>query len=118
MRDTAKFCIAVVIALGASSSASADQCLQSAAHLQREVDGVIEEWVSSGPWRQESVDALRGRQPTPKSIASAAATGNATDFEEALDALDRARTAGNVGNVVACNQELANVRAELRRYGR
>lgn len=116
MRKLAKLYTVIVVALGASSLAYADPCQQSAAHLQHEVDGVIEEWVSSGPWRPESVDALRGRQPTPQSIAAAAA--NANDFEGVLDALDRARAAGSVGNAVACNQELANVRAELRRYGR
>jgi hypothetical protein len=117
MKKIVKFCAAVVIVLGASSSAYANPCLQSAAHLQREVDGAIDEWVGSGPWKRESIDALRGHQPTPYSLATAA-TGNAAGFEDALDALDRARAAGNAGDDGACARELAHARAELRRYGR
>lgn len=118
MRTSSIFCTAAaVVILGTSSLAQAGSCSQSAAHLQREVDATIEDWIRSGPWQNESIDALRGRQATPRSIASAT-TGNAAGFENALDALDRARAAGSKGDDLTCDRELVNVRAELRRYMR
>jgi len=79
------------------------------------MDTVIDEWAGSGPWAPESLDALRGHQPTPYTIAAAR---NASDFEQALDSLDLARAADRSDDVLACNKALASVRAELRRYGR
>ena len=118
MKTSSIICAAAaVVILGTSSSAKADSCSQSAAHLQREVDATIEDWIRSGPWETESINALRGRQTTPRSIA-AAATGNAAGFESALDALDRARAAGSKGDDLTCDRELVNVRAALRRYMR
>jgi hypothetical protein len=56
---------------------------------------------------------MRGYQPTPRSLA-AVEDRYGPDFTAALDTLDRARAADRIGNMGACNRELARVRAMLR----
>lgn len=97
----------------AASPAYAGPCASSIARLQLKVDAAIEQRAYSGPWKPESIDALRGHQPTPRSIATAEA-GNSFNLDRALDLLDRARAADRSGDVATCSQALANVRAELR----
>jgi hypothetical protein len=97
----------------AASPAYAGPCASSIARLQLKVDAAIEQRAYSGPWKPESIDALRGHQPTPRSIAAAEAS-NGFNLDRALDLLDRARAADRSGDVATCSQALANVRAELR----
>jgi len=114
MTKTVK-CYAVIVALlFATSPALAGPCTRSIANVQAQVDAAIENRVGSDGWKRESLNALRGYQPTPRSLA-AAEGGNGQLFEYALDSLSRARAADRAGDSAACHQELANARAVLRR---
>jgi hypothetical protein len=107
----------LIVLLSAASPAYGGPCTQSIARLQLKVDAAIEQRANSGPWKPESIDARRGHQPTPRSVA-AAETGEGFNLDRALDLLDRARTADRSGDVAACSQAVANVRAELRQQRR
>jgi hypothetical protein len=80
--------------------------------MQHKVDAAIDAQAGSGPWKTESANALRNRQPTPHSIAAAEGPHGA-DYNYALDALNRARAADKAGDAAGCRRELANVRTFL-----
>ena len=73
-------------------------------------------------WQRESLGALRSHQPTPRSIAEAEG-GRGAVFEDALDSLDRARTAEQDGDTAhaagtracACHSEIAKASRSQRR---
>ena len=114
MTTTAKYCAAIAALLLTASPALAGSCTRSIAKVQARVDAAIEHGADSDGWKPESLDALRGYQPTPRSLAATEAiTGR--HFEAALDSLDRARAADRSGYVTACRRELTNARALLRR---
>lgn len=73
----------------------------------------IEKDAGSHDWKPESLRALRSHQPTPRSLAEAEGS-NGVDFTDALDSLDRARTANRNGDIAACSREIAHARAVLR----
>ena len=102
---------AVIILLLTNSPSHAGPCQDSIDRVQAKVDAIIAKRAGHGPWRRESLDALRSYQPTPRSIAAAEGAGNGSRVERALTALDRARAADGSGNVALCN-------AELNRAGR
>ena len=113
MTNTAK-CYAMIAALLlAASQAHAGPCARMIASVQAQVDAAIEKRADSDGWKPESLNALRGYQPTPRSLA-ATEGGNDQLFEYALDSLDRARAADRAGDSAACHQELANARVLLR----
>ena len=106
--------VVVVILLAASGPGHAGPCAHSIDRVQARVDAVIDERAGSGPWRPESVDALRSHQPTPLSIARAdEASGNGAGLQSALDALERARQADRSADVARCNAELNTARRSL-----
>ena len=113
MTKTAQCYAAIAALLIAASPVHAETCAQTIARVQAQVDATIEKRAGSGGWKPESLDALRGYQATPRSLA-AAEGGNGQLFEYALDSLDRARTADRAGDSAACHRELANARAALR----
>ena len=113
MTSTAKYRIAVCILLCAAAPAHAASCKHSITRVQAQVDAAIEKNAGSHGWAPESLGAMRGYQPTPRSLA-AVEDRYAPDFTEALDSLDRARAADRIGDMAACNRELARVRALLR----
>jgi hypothetical protein len=113
MTSAAKCRIAICILLCAAAPAHAGPCEHSIARVQAQVDAAIEKNAGSHGWAPESLDATRGRQPTPRSLA-AVEDRYSLDFTEALDSLDRARAADRIGDMAACNRELARVRALLR----
>lgn len=77
-------------------SAHAETCTHAIQRVQARLDAAIERRAGSGDWNPESLNALRGHQPTPHSIAST--EGNrGRQFEVALAALDRARAANHSG---------------------
>jgi hypothetical protein len=80
-----QICVTIIVLPGAASPAYTGPCAQSIAHLQRKVDAAIEQRAGSGPWKPESVEALRGHQPTPRSVAAAEA-GNGPGLEDAQSA--------------------------------
>lgn len=97
------------------ASASADMCTGSIAKLQAQADAAIEARVAAQPWQSESLSALRGYQPTPRSLATA---GGSAKLQRVLSALDRARSADRAGDLNRCNHELARATAGLRRSSR
>ena len=113
MKKTAKYCSAIAALLLAASPVHAGPCAHMIASVQARVDAAIENRVGSDGWKPESVSALRGYQPTPRSLA-AAEGGNGQRFEYALNSLDRARAADRAGDSAACHRSLANARAALR----
>jgi hypothetical protein len=96
-----------------TSPAFGGPCAQSISTVQRDVDAAIESSAGGGDWRTEGLGAMRGHQPTPRSLAAAEGSNDA-GFIAALDSLERARAADDAGNAAVCNLELANARAALR----
>ncbi|WP_082637593.1 hypothetical protein [Bradyrhizobium retamae] len=113
MTSTATFRIALLILLCAASPAHASSCTEDIAQTQVQLDSAIESYAGSHGWKPESLDALRGYQPTPRSVAEAEGR-NGVDFTDALDLLDRARAADHIGDIGACRRALAHARAILR----
>jgi alkylhydroperoxidase family enzyme len=113
MTKTLKCHAALIALLLATSPAHAGPCAKTIASVQAEVDATIENRAGSEGWQRESLNALRGYQPTPRSLA-ASEGGNGEPFEYALDALDRARAADRAADSAACHREVANARAALR----
>jgi hypothetical protein len=89
-------------------------CQDSIDRVQARLDAITAKRAVQGPWRPESIDALRGYQPTPRSIAAAEGAGNGSRVQRALNALDRARAADGSGNVARCNAELNRAARALR----
>lgn len=113
MTKTARCYATITALLLAASQAHAGPCAKAIASVQAQVDAAIEKRAGSDGWKPESLSALRGYQPTPRSLA-ATEGGNDRLFEYVLDSLDRARVADRAGHSVACHQELANARVLLR----
>jgi hypothetical protein len=113
MTRTVKPINAGFILLLMASPAFAGPCAQSIATTQRDIDSAIERSAGTGGWKTEGLGAMRGHQPTPRSLAAAEGSNDA-DFIAALDSLERARAADNAGDAAVCKLELANARAALR----
>src|SRR5437879_4619112 len=105
MTRTVKCTTAAVTLLLVASPAFGGSCAQSIATVQRDVDSAIESSAGAGAWKTEGLGAMRGHQPTPRSLATAEGS-NDKDFVAALDSLERARAADNAGDAAACNLEL------------
>ncbi|MGT2441156.1 hypothetical protein ACU4GH_41145 [Bradyrhizobium betae] len=70
------------------------------------MDAAIDKNADANGWSPESLEALRGHQPTPRSLAQAeGATG--VHLRRALDALDRARAADRSDDIASCRRELS-----------
>lgn len=106
MQGTTPLGLAAVILLLAASPTFAGPCKSSIDDLQGRVDSAIEHKAGADPWKPESVNALRDRQPTPRSIAaSEGAAGK--KFKHVLMLLKRARSADRAGNSDRCNAALS-----------
>ena len=114
MTFTAKCRIALLVLLCTASQARAGTCAAEIDHTQIQLDRAIEQNAGAHGWKPESLSALRNHQPTPRSIAEAEGGSNGVDYVDALNALNRARTADHNGDTDACNRELAQARAILR----
>jgi hypothetical protein len=113
MMKAAKYYVALVALLAASPS-YAGPCARSISRVQARVDAVIDQRAEAGPWRPESLGALRGHQPTPQSLAKAdEANDRGSGLQAALDALGRARDADRSADVARCNDELNEARRAL-----
>ena len=117
MTMTMKCCAAVLALLCATSSAHAGSCAKSIVRLQAQVDAAIEKRAGSEGWKRESLSATRNYQPTPRSIAASEGY-HGQDLDIALDSLNRARAADNVGNTPVCRREVAAARAILQQQRR
>ncbi|MGY8707373.1 hypothetical protein RAD16_16660 [Bradyrhizobium sp. 18BD] len=113
MTSTAKCRVALFVLLSATLPAHAGSCTDDIAQTQAQLDLAIEKDAGSHGWKPESLNALRSHQPTPRSLAEAEGS-NGVDFTDALDSLDRARSADRSGNIAACNREIAHARSVLR----
>ncbi|MBR0816732.1 hypothetical protein [Bradyrhizobium liaoningense] len=113
MTSTANLQIALLILLCAASPARAGTCADDIAKTQIQLDQAIEKDAGAHGWQRESLSALRSHQPTPRSIAEAEG-GRGAVFTDALDSLDRARTADQIGDTGTCSRELAHVRDILK----
>ncbi|AND93366.1 MULTISPECIES: hypothetical protein [Bradyrhizobium] len=113
MTSIAKCSVALFALLCATMPALAGSCADDIAQTQAQLDLAIEKDAGSHGWKPESLSALRSHQPTPRSLAEAEG-GNGVDFTDALDSLDRARTANRAGDIAACSREIAHARAILR----
>ncbi len=113
MTTTVKCSFAILALLCVASPAYAGPCAPSIARVQAKVDAAIEKRAGADGWKRESLDATRNYQPTPHSLAATEGY-RGQDLEVALDSLDRARAADNVGNVAVCQAELASAKAILR----
>ncbi|PSO33283.1 hypothetical protein [Bradyrhizobium sp. MOS002] len=113
MTSIAKCSLALFALLYATMVAHAGTCTDDIAQTQAQLDLAIERDAGSHGWQPESLSALRGHQPTPRSLAEATG-GNGVDFTDALDSLDRARTANRAGDIATCSREIAHARAVLR----
>jgi len=113
MTRTLECSAALTILLFAASPGYAGPCAASIAKAQAKVDAAIERSANSNGWRPESLDALRGDQPTPRSLAETEGH-KGFGFEVALDSLDRAREADHAGDTVVCRRQLTRVMAILR----
>lgn len=112
MTKTIRYYAALATLLLAALPAHAGSCARAIASTQAQVDAAIEKRAGSDGWKPESLNALRGYQPTPRSLA-AAETVSWEQFKMALDALDRARAADRSGYTDACRREVANTRSVL-----
>jgi hypothetical protein len=113
MTKTARCYATIAVLLLAASQAHAGPCAKAIASVQAQVDAAIEQRANSDGWKPESPNALRGYQPTPRSLVAAEGSIDQL-FEDALDSLDRARVADRANDSAACYQELANARVILR----
>lgn len=97
---------AIIVFLHAASAAHATSCEDSIGRVQVQLDAAIEKNAGAHGWGAESLDATRGYQPTPQSLAQAEGPGG-VDFQLALAALDRARAADHSGDIAKCHRELS-----------
>jgi hypothetical protein len=104
--------LAATLLLLAASTAVAGPCTSSIDELQARVDTAIDRQAGAGPWKVESTDATRSRQPTPKSIAAAEGPAG-KKYQHVLFLLKRARAADRAGNLARCNADLGTARSEL-----
>ena len=116
MSIAAQFGAAIIVLLLTIAPGKAGPCQASIDRVQARVDAVIATRAGQGPWRPESLDALRGYQPTPRSIAAAEGGGNGSRVQRALNALDGARAADASGNLARCNAELNRATRALRSH--
>lgn len=112
MTRTIRCHAAIAILLLAASPAHAGSCARTIASAQTELDSAIENRSGSNGWKPESFNALRGHQPTPRSLAATEGV-NGARFEVALDSLDRARAADRSGHMDVCRYEVDNAQSVL-----
>lgn len=106
---------AIFLILLLATTANAASCQDAIDRVQHQVDAAIDQRAGSGPSRPESLNALRSRQPTPRSIADAEGAGSAS-LTDALNALQRARAANSSGNATLCFAEVNKARRQLTRF--
>jgi len=114
MTTTTRYYAVIAILLLAVSPSHAGSCAQAIATVQSDVDAAIENRAGSHGWRPEGLDALRGYQPTPGSLAATEGTVG-EQFQVALDSLDRARAADRSGYTEVCRREVENARSAASR---
>jgi hypothetical protein len=104
-----------------TSAASAGPCSSEIGQAQANVDAYLESRAAAGSSAQESVSALMHHQPTRNSIAQAEETLGDLDpsqFKALVQAISRARTSDQAGNIRACQQALAEVNRAIAPFAR
>lgn len=110
MTMAARLGAAIIIPLLTIAPGYAGPCQVSIDRVQARLDAIIDKRAAQGPWRPESLDALRSYQPTPRSIAAAEGAAKGSGVQRALDALEHARAADRSGDMALCNAELNRAR--------
>ncbi|MDA9426482.1 MULTISPECIES: hypothetical protein [Bradyrhizobium] len=105
---------AIIFLLNAATPVHAASCEDSIGRVQAQLDAAIEKNAGAHGWGPESLDALRGYQPTPRSLAQAEGASGA-HLRLALDALDRARAADRSGDIAGCRRELSRATLLLQK---
>lgn len=114
MSMAAQLSAAIIVWLSTVAPCHAGPCQAPIDRVQARVDAIIAKRAGQGTWKPESIDALRGYQPTPRSIAAAEGDGNGSHVQRALNALDGARAADASGNLARCK---ADVKRATRALG-
>lgn len=97
---------------------SAGPCSPEIARMQARLDAGLQAKAGTGPSAPESSGALRHRQPTPGSIASAEIGLGELSPEKAKiirEAMAQARAADRAGDKAACEQALTQVQRTIGR---
>lgn len=109
-----KLLLSAVVLLGSGLASHAGPCTSAIDVMQRRLDAKIEAVAGAMPFAKESAAAKLNRQPTPGSIAAAEAKlGAGKEMQQAVAALDRARSADAAGDKASCEQALAEVEHAL-----
>jgi predicted lipid-binding transport protein (Tim44 family) len=101
---------------GSTITGYAGPCSPEIERMQARVDAKVEVVAGAGPSASEGSGALLHRQPTPGSIATAeAALGEVSPqtVKAVREAMARARSADQAGNLAACEQALAEVQRAI-----
>nr|AWM00593.1 hypothetical protein CIT40_11505 [Bradyrhizobium amphicarpaeae] len=104
---------ATIIIFNAAAPVHAASCKDSIERVQAQLDAAIEKNADANGWSPESLEALRGHQPTPRSLAQAEGARGA-HLRLALDALDRARAADRSGDIARWSRELSEATLPLQ----
>ncbi|PSO18480.1 hypothetical protein C7G42_18625 [Bradyrhizobium sp. MOS003] len=107
----------MIVLLNAATRVHAASCEDSIVRVQAQLDAAIEKNADANGWSPESLGALRGHQPTPRSLAQAEGA-RGTPLRLALDALDRARRADRSGDDTRCRRELSEATLLLQQEPR
>jgi hypothetical protein len=108
-------CVPVTVAVTLSIVPSlAGPCSPEIDHLQPGVDALITAAAVAGPAGRQSTAAMKHRQPTPTSIATAEARlKEGARAERAKAAMAQARAADSSGDTDACERALADAQREI-----
>ena len=106
---------ALLLTVGPSLAAP---CSKDIAEMQAAFDAKLATAAATGPSAPESTMATLHRQPTPATVARAESQLGDISSENAeivTRALERANDADLIGDVTACQQELAEAKEALRK---
>lgn len=108
--------VVVIMFVMSSIACSAGPCSSEIASMQARLDARLNAKAASGPMAPESQNALRHRQPTPQSLATAERGLGELSAEKGkiiAGAMARARDADRAGDLEACERALDEVRRAI-----
>lgn len=107
---------AAVMFVTSCVTCSAGPCSSEIAFIQARLDARLDATAATGPTAPESRNALRHRQPTPRSLAAAERGLGELSAEKGktiAGAMTRARDADRAGDREACERALDEVRQAI-----
>jgi len=108
--------LSAAVLVATSMACLAGPCSSEIAAVQARLDARLAAKAATGPSAPESAEALRHRQPTPRSIAEALIALGKISPEKAKiigGAMTRARDADQAGDKAACEDALREVEQAL-----